>query len=344
MWRKYRTSIILGITFSLLLSMFWFFQSLAFVIFISLLLSLLLETSVERLAKKMPRALAAFIVLTAFIALIIGSLALLSRSFIPTFTRFIADLPQLANSLQGLPFLGHSDFIAQEFESLFNEMTTFSVEALKSSLAMLLSLFNKFLDLIIIIFVTFYLLKDGKEIKSYLAGFFPHKDYPRVIALFNSILQALKDYIRSQIVICLLTGGIVFAYFTLRDLPYASVFAVLSGISEFVPVIGPTAASAFGVVLTATQTPYLGIQTLIFYLILTQINHNIIYPYLIGKSLNLHPVAIILSIIFGGELLGPAGMFLAVPCTVIIKLLIEDICQDRLASYSSRKKQTATKA
>ena len=167
MWRKYRTSIILGITFSLLLSMFWFFQSLAFVIFISLLLSLLLETSVERLNKKMPRSLAAFIVLTAFIALIIGSLALLSRSFIPTFTRFVADLPQLANSLQGLPFLGHSDFIAQEFESLFNEMTTFSVAALKSSLAMLLSLFNKFLDLIIIIFVTFYLLKDGKEIKSY---------------------------------------------------------------------------------------------------------------------------------------------------------------------------------
>ena len=85
--------------------------------------------------------------------------------------------------------------------------------------------------------------------------------------------------------------------------------------------------------MTATQTPWLIFQTICFYLILTQTNHNIIYPSLIGKSLNIHPVAIILGVIFGGEILGPAGMFLAVPFIVIIKLVIADIYHDRVEEF-----------
>ena len=113
-------------------------------------------------------------------------------------------------------------------------------------------------------------------------------------------------------------------------IPYASVFAVLSAIGEFIPVVGPTIASAAGSLFAATLSISYGIETLFFYLILTQVNHNIVYPYLIGKSLNLHPVAIMLGILLGGQLLGALGMFLAVPCMVIIKLVIEDIFAHRV--------------
>ncbi len=329
MWIKYRTSIFVGISFSLLFSMLWFFQSLAFISFISLLLTLLLRSSVDRLTKKMPRLLASGIVLLTFIAVVITFLGMVSKTFIPTFAAFIADIPRISSTLQDLPIFHISDFITQEIESLLKEMTAFSISALTSSLSIIFSIFSKFIDLVIILFVTFYLLKDGDEIKNYMVGLFPTKDNSRILSLFNDILEALRTYIRSQLAICFITGIVVFLYFTIRDLPYASVFAAVSGISEFVPVVGPTLASAFGTILTTTQAPVYGAQTLLFYIVLTQVNHNIIYPYLIGKSLNLHPVAIILSIIFGGELHGAIGMFLAVPCMVIIKLVIEDICKDR---------------
>ena len=331
MWRKYRTSIILAISFIVLLSAFWFFPSLAFIIFISLLLQLLLNSTVDRLeSRRIPRTLAAASVLIGFLLLLTLFVAIVSSSFIPTFTRFIEELPNLSSNLQNLPYLQDSNFIAKEFDSLWAEMTNFSVDALKSSLLVLISIFNKVIDFVIILFVTFYLLKDGNEIKRYLAGLFPHSDYSRVIDLFDRILASLRGYIRSQLIICFITGIVVFAYFTLRGLPYASVFAVVSGISEFIPVLGPTVASAFGTLLTATQDPWAAVQTMLFYLILTQVNHNLIYPTLIGKSLNLHPVAIILGIILGGELLNAAGMFLAVPCIGICKLIIEDIHPDRL--------------
>ena len=128
---------------------------------------------------------------------------------------------------------------------------------------------------------------------------------------------------------CIITGLVVFIYFTVMHLPYASVFALLSGISEFIPVLGPTAASALGTVTTAATAWGITLQTALFYLALTQINHNVVYPALVGKSLHLHPVAIILGVVFGGEILGAAGMFLAVPFIVIVKIVITDIYRDR---------------
>ena len=328
--KKYRTSILLAISFIVLLSTFWSMPQLAFIIFISLLLQLLLLPLTNNLAKKMPRAIAAGLVLLCFVSFALLLLMLVSKSFIPTFSRFVTDFPQITEKVQSIAWLQESDFLQSELDDIWSEMKNASMTALKSSLALLLSLFSKVIDLVIIFFVTFYLLKDGEQIKSYLASLFPTRDYRRVMQLFDRILSALRIYICSQLVICCITAIIVFLYFTIRHLPYASVFAVVSGICEFIPVLGPTVASAFGTLLTATVNPVVALQTAGFYLLLTQVNHNFVYPTLIGKSLNLHPIAIILGIVLGGELLGGAGMFLAVPFIVICKLGIEDIYKDRL--------------
>lgn len=328
--KKYRTSIFLALYFIVLLSTFWYMSQLAFIIFISLLLQLLLLPLTNKLAEKMPRALAAGLILLCFISLALLLLMLVSKSFIPTFSRFVTDFPQITEKVQSIAWLQESDFLQSELDDIWTEMKNASMTALKSSLTLLLSLFSKVIDLVIIFFVTFYLLKDGEQIKSYLASLFPTRDYGRVMQLFDRILSALRIYICSQLVICCITAVIVFLYFTIRHLPYASVFAVVSGICEFIPVLGPTVASAFGTLLTATVDPVVALQTAGFYLLLTQVNHNFVYPTLIGKSLNLHPIAIILGIVLGGELLGGAGMFLAVPFIVICKLVIEDIYKDRV--------------
>ena len=330
--RKYRTSILIAVTFAVMLSTFWYMQQLAFIIFISLLLQLLLGPLVDRLSRRMPRALAAGLVLSAFLLLAMGVMAVVFRSVLPNFISFTKDFPQLMTNLQYMIDLQDSAFLNEELNALWGELKSISFEALKSSLALLLSTFSRVIDAVIVFFVTFYLLKDNDSIKGYLVTRFPHSDYSRVKALFDRILSALRTYICSQPVICCLSALVVFIYFSVRNLPYASVFAVVSGVAEFVPVLGPTVASAFGTLLTATNGVGVALQTAGFYLLLTQVNHNIVYPTLIGKSLNLHPIAVILGIVLGGELLGAAGMFLAVPFIVICKLVIEDI-------YNNRKQQ-----
>jgi len=336
---NYRTSIILAVSFTILLSMFWFYQDFAFIIFLSLLLQLLLKPAVDFMeARRMPRSVASAIAIIAFILVLAALASIISRSVLPSFQRFVAELPTIGQSLQQVPFLSDTDFIQDEFVNILDRLRSVGAEVLRASLSFLLVAFGKVVDFVIIIFVSFYLLKDGLTIKLWLADLFPHTARRRVLRLFDTLLIALRAYICSQIVMCVITGVVVFAYFKLMGLPYASVFALLSGVSEFVPVLGPTVASTLGTLMTASAMRELTVQTALFYVALTQVNHNIVYPALVGKSLHLHPVAVILGVVFGGEILGAAGMFLAVPFIVIIKIVITDIYRDRREMQSAEEK------
>ena len=337
---NYRTSIILAIACAILLSSFWLFQDLAFIIFLSLLLHLLLKPAVDFMERRnKPRSIAAVLAIFLFVLVVVGIITLLSRSVVPSLQRFVTELPNISASIQQLPLLSDSVFVQNELLSLLrgaDYQNNLGSEALRASLSFLFGAFGKVIDFVIIIFVSFYLLKDGEEIKVWLTDLFPDSARARIIRLFDNLLSALRTYICSQLVMCATTGILVFAFFQLMGLPYASVFALLSAVSEFIPVLGPTIASALGIIMTASTVPELAIQTFIFYVILTQANHNIIYPALIGKSLHLHPVAVILGVVFGGEILGPAGMFLAVPFIVILKIVISDIYRDRKEQHGDR--------
>ena len=333
---NYRTSIILAVTFTLLLSTFWFYQDFAFIIFLSLLLQLLLKPVVDFMeARRMPRSVASAIAIIAFILVLLALVSIISRSVLPSFQRFVAELPTIGQSLQQLPFLSDTDFIQDEFVNILDRLRSVGADLLRASLSFILIAFGKVIDFVIIIFVSFYLLKDGLTIKLWLADLFPHTARQRVLCLFDTLLIALRAYICSQLVMCAITGVVVLVYFKLMNLPYASVFALLSGISEFIPVLGPTVASTLGTIMTVSVARELTVQTALFYVVLTQVNHNVIYPALVGKSLHLHPVAVILGVVLGGELLGAAGMFLAVPFIVIIKIVITDIYRDRREMQSA---------
>ena len=327
---NYRTSIILAVTFTILLSTFWFYQDFAFIIFLSLLLQLLLKPAVDYMEqRKVPRALAAAIAIIAFILVLLAIGSILTRSVVPSFQRFVAELPTIGQSLQQLPIFSDTDFIKDEFVNILDRLRSVGTEVLRASLSFLLVAFGKVIDFVVIIFVSFYLLKDGMQIKLWLAGLFPQNARERVLRLFDTLLIALRAYICSQLVMCAITGVVVLVYFKLMNLPYASVFALLSGISEFIPVLGPTVASTLGTLMTVSVARELTVQTALFYVALTQVNHNVVYPALVGKSLHIHPVAVILGVVFGGEILGAAGMFLAVPFIVIVKIVITDIYRDR---------------
>ena len=327
---NYRTSIILAVTFTILLSTFWFYQDFAFIIFLSLLLQLLLKPAVDYMEqRKVPRALAAALAIIAFILVLAALASIISRSVLPSFQRFVAELPAIGQSLQQLPIFSDTDFIKDEFVNILDRLRSVGTEVLRASLSFLLVAFGKVIDFVVIIFVSFYLLKDGMQIKLWLAGLFPQNARERVLRLFDTLLIALRAYICSQLVMCAITGVVVLVYFKLMNLPYASVFALLSGISEFIPVLGPTVASTLGTLMTVSVARELTVQTALFYVALTQVNHNVVYPALVGKSLHLHPVAVILGVVFGGEILGAAGMFLAVPFIVIVKIVVTDIYRDR---------------
>lgn len=326
--KSYRVSIFIVIFAVFTISMFWFMSSLAFIIFLSVLFAVLLKPLSNALEKKLPRAVATGIALLTFISLFVTLITIITQSFLPALTEFISDFPNISRQFYERTNALNLTFLTTDLDNMWNELFNTGMVALKSSLGLLLSLFNKVIDGVVILFVTFYFIQDSEYIKSQITSLFPTNAKERVTNLIKNVLTALHAYLMGQLIICVNTGLVVFVYYALRDIPYAPVFAVISAVAEFIPVLGPTVASVFGILITLTVSPMLALQTALFYLILTQINHNVIYPTIIGKKLNLHPVAIILSIVLGGELLGATGMFLAVPVITICKIIIEDIYDD----------------
>ena len=326
--KQYRISIFIVIFALFAISTFWTMQSLAFIIFLSVLFAVLLRPLVDLLSKKLNRTLAAGIALLTFISAFILLITIITQSFLPAFTKFITDFPTISNQFFERTNALDLPFISADLDNIWNELFNTGIVALKSSLEIIFSLFNKVIDGIVILFVTFYLIQDHDNIKSQIINLFPQNAKERILNLIKNILTALHAYLKGQLIICLNTGLIVFIYFILMDIPYAPVFAVISAVAEFVPVLGPTVASVFGVLIALTISPVLAAQTALFYLILTQVNHNVVYPNIIGKTLNLHPITIILGIVLGGEILGAKGMFLAVPAVTILKIIIADIHDD----------------
>ena len=156
---NYRTSIILAVSFTILLSMFWFYQDFAFIVFLSLLLQLLLEPAVDFMAaRRMPRAVASAIAIIAFILVLAALASIISRSVLPSFQRFVAELPTIGQSLQQLPFLSDTDFIQDEFVNILDRLRSVGAELLRASLSFLFIAFGKVMDFVVIIFVSFYLL------------------------------------------------------------------------------------------------------------------------------------------------------------------------------------------
>lgn len=326
--KPYRVSIFIIICAVFTISMFWFMQSLAIIIFLSVLLALLLKPIADALSKKLPRSMATVLSLFAFISFFVTLITIIMQSFLPALTEFIEDFPNISRQFYERTNALNLTFLTTDLDNIWNELFNTGIVALKSSLGLLLSLFNKVIDGVVILFVAFYFIEDSEYIKSQITNLFPKSANERVSTLIKNVLTALHAYLSGQLIICMNTGLIVFIYYMLRDIPYAPVFAVISAVAEFIPVLGPTVASVFGILITLTVSPMLSLQTALFYLILTQVNHNIVYPTIIGKKLNLHPVAIILSIVLGGELLGAMGMFLAVPVVTTCKIIIEDIYND----------------
>lgn len=325
MGSRHLTSLGLGLFMAGIVLSVAYLPQFAVVIFVSLALDLLLSGLVDRMEARVPRLLAAFSVLFCFVLLMVVVFVILYATVVPMGQDFVNKLPQMVASFMALPWVKELPLFGEEINNAWTQLTKFSVGFMSSSLSMLVSAFSRVIDIVLILLSTYYLLAEGAEIKAWLVSLFAADQQGRIAALLENILRSLRVFIISQIKICLLMGVVVYSYFAFRDLPYGPVFAVFSGVCEFFPLVGPVIASCFASLIMVTVSPVIGFHTIIFFLFVTQLNHNLIYPSLVGHSLRLHPLAIILGLTLAGELIGPLGMFLAVPTMVTLRLVVEDI-------------------
>lgn len=305
--------------FIMMVSVLYIFaKSLLILLFITALLFILLDPAVIKISRLVPHSVAVFVVLLAFFGILVVLTSLFFGTILPDLAGFAREFPaavaQFDSSalLRGLPpeFMDYGN-------QLLRDAGIFGVDIVKESIVPLIRTFSGVAEMIAVPFLTFYLLKDGRRIANSIKKFLSPVQVERISPFLSDVSTVLGSYIRGQMLISIVSGVVVFIGISTFGLPYAHILAVVSALSEFVPVIGSVIATVPGTLVALSYSPLLALKVLLFYVILLKVNHNIIYPKVVGKAIKVHPLFIMVAILLFGHLFGVTGMLFAVPAVAV---------------------------
>jgi predicted PurR-regulated permease PerM len=166
--------------------------------------------------------------------------------------------------------------------------------------------------------LAFLLLKDAADIRRTILTALPHRIQLRSHRLIEELNATLAAYVRAQLLACVVVGTLCGVGFALLGSPYAILLGVLAAVLEFIPLIGPLVVGAVAVAIAALHDPMLAVWTAVFLTVLRVVQDYVIYPRLIGRDIQLHPLVVILAVLAGVELDGIAGIFIAVPIVAVV--------------------------
>lgn len=245
---------------------------------------------------------------------------------------FIDQLRELSQSAPELSRLYENQIVALEAETLswpdgiqekihnriigFEQWLSGLVEAFMN---VLMKMVNFLLLLAIVPFISFYLLKDIHRVKKAAWTFTPKKWRTRALRFVKELDQSLGGYIRGQLLVCLLTGTAAALLFTLVGLKYAILLGLIIGITNVIPYFGPIIGAVPAVFVALTMSVQTAVYTVIIVFILQFVEGNVLSPWIVGKSIHLHPLFIIGALLIGGEAGGVLGLIAAVPVLIIFK-------------------------
>jgi predicted PurR-regulated permease PerM len=193
-----------------------------------------------------------------------------------------------------------------------------------------IGLLSGLLDVLMILLLALYITTDGPWIARYLRAFLPADRHAQASRITSRIFVRLGGWVSGQILLCVIIGTVSWIGLTLIGVPYAVVLALIAGIMEAVPNVGPIIAAVPAVIVAALYSPWQALFVAILYLLIQQLENYVIVPRVMSKAVELHPLAVLLALMVGGELMGVLGAVLAVPVTAAISVIVDEIRAERL--------------
>ena len=306
---------------------------------IAFLVAFILDPIVDLLTDRvhLSRGLAATIV---FLILIVALLGVVAAP-----VTVVPSIPRAVRSLQ-IDFLGVITDIGAFFErpvvigetslnlgdvyqDLSAMLRSFVASVAQGTIDIVLEIASGAFWLIIILMAAFYLVKDADRLVEQLDDLAPPGYRDDFVRLRQQITDVWNAFLRGQLVMGLLMFVITTVVCTAVGLPYPLVLGLISGVTEFVPNLGPIIALIPAVLLALFQgSSFLPLSNFWFavlvtgvYVVIQQVEGNLLLPRVMGSSLKLHPLVVLIGIIVGGSLAGILGMLLAAPVLATLRVV-----------------------
>ena len=285
------------------------------------------------LKRRVGRAIAVFAAffIAVFVAAVIASFILVP--FVSEFNNLVNNLPNLMKKIQALTITiqRQVDFIALAgplstvVEQTMSSAASYSLGLVRKIVNSIFTLASGIIELIIVPVLTYYLLKDWQSLRENIILLFSPAARGKARSIIEEMGIVVSGYIRGQFMVSLIVGLLVFGGMYSFGVEYPLVLGLLATITETIPIIGPIIGAVPAVLLAYLIAPSLAVKVIIFYLVVQQFENQIIVPKVMGHVIALHPIAVIISLLIGGQLFGIVGMILAVPVAAIVKVLLNHL-------------------
>ncbi len=287
--------------------------------FFALILSLLVDPVVNFLRSlRVPKFLAVILVYIVILG-ILGLVLYLSAPI------FIFELKELSLNTPGYfakinPLLKDAGIkVAKNFQD-FTALVLVNLEQSSSSVfGALASFFGGVYATFVIFSLAFFISLEDQGTKKVLAFLAPRKYEGQIISLFERAQYKVSRWFGARIVSCVFVAVASFATFFLLGVPYPFILALICGVLNFIPYLGPTVSLILSVVFVGVSSSWIvAIYVLIILLIIQEIEAKALTPLLMKKFMDLPPVLVLLSLLAGGVMFGFLGTIFAVPVFGII--------------------------
>jgi predicted PurR-regulated permease PerM len=330
------SSTILRVIFIILFLVFLYLIRDIIVIFIfALIVASAMTPIVNVLEKiKIPRVIGTLIVYILFFGIITFLLYLVIPSIARDFEKFSSNFPDYVEKLM-LKFQSITERfskyqrVVDQFAVVLNNIRDFLKRSTSNLFSTALNVFGGVFSFFLILVISFYISVQKKGIQRVLTAIIPlhYRDY--LLDLWERAQKKLGRWLQGQLFLGLIVGSMVYVGLYFLDVKYALILALIAGVFEIFPYIGPVLASIPAIIIGLLQAPILGLWVIILYFAVQQIENYLIVPLVIGKVVGLNPIVVILALLIGGKLGGIPGMILSVPLTAVFAEFLKDLIKKR---------------
>ena len=188
-----------------------------------------------------------------------------------------------------------------------------------------------FIGFVVAVYILFQKEKLAVQTKKVLIAFLPQKTSDKIISLATLTKNIFAGFLSGQCVEAVILGTLFCITMLIFRLPYAFLIGILVSICSFVPVVGAFIACFIGIFLIATISPFKALMFVIMFLVLQQIEGQLIYPHVVGKSVGLPSLLVFCAVILGGRLFGALGILMCIPTCSLVYCLFKNFVNSRIA-------------
>lgn len=289
-----------------------------------------------RLGRRVPAIAVIYLVVAA---IVLGGLVLLAGPFVSQAAALVEDIPR---------WLGEVEARAPEMEGALGRYgiraTADDLRA-RAALAVeegglevvghlagaLTEVGALFADVVLALFISFYLVKDGPDIRRRVLRAVPERHREKALFLEENIARVVGGYLRGQLLLAVSIGLLAGLGCWALGLPYAVVLGVLAGLFELVPMFGPILSSVPALVVALFMPFPTIVWVALFFIIIQQLENNVLMPRVTGHAVGLHPLGALFALLAGFQTAGVIGALFAVPLAGVAWVLVQAAYRDVVA-------------